>query len=362
METRAEATGYQRGEILLAFCRGCGFICNAAFDPALIKYTASYEETQGFSATFNTFHRDLAHSLMSRHDLNGKTVMEIGCGKGEFLTMLCELGAKHGIGFDPGYRPERNTSEAAGRIDFIIDFYSEKYAAYTADLICCKMTLEHIPNVSEFLRIISGSVADRQDVTIFFQVPEAGLILDQLGFWDIYYEHCSYFTTGSLSHVFEASGFEVLDIWTGYGEQYLMIEARPKRRAVETRDVAPGIADLARKVERFRDSCRANIEDWRERLRSFKAAGQKTVLWGSGSKGVSFLSTIGVSDQIACAVDINPYRQGKFMPGTGHEIVAPSTLKSLKPDNVIIMNPIYRREIGEQLASMSLRPNITTIA
>jgi hypothetical protein len=363
METRAAATGYQRGDIQLAFCRGCGFVCNAAFDPGLIRYTSSYEETQGFSATFNAFHRDLAQNLMDRHRLGGKTVMEIGCGKGEFLTMLCEMGAKRGIGFDPGYRPERNTSEAAKRIDFIVDFYSKRYASRTADFICCKMTLEHIPNVAEFLRIISDSVAGQEDTIVFFQVPEAMLILDQLGFWDVYYEHCSYFTAGSLARLFEGCGFDVLDVWTGYDEQYLMIEARPKRPAAAGQTGgAADIAELARKVERFRDSCRTNIAEWRRRLQAFKAAGQRTVLWGSGSKGVSFLTTIGVTDEIAGAVDINPYRQGKFMPGSGHEILAPAALRSLKPDNVIIMNPIYRKEIGEQLASMSLHPNIMTVA
>jgi SAM-dependent methyltransferase len=363
METRTEATGYQRGDILLAFCHDCGFVCNAAFDPGLIKYTSSYEETQGFSATFNAFHRDLAQRLMDRHRLDGKTVMEIGCGKGEFLTMLCELGAKQGIGFDPGYRPERNTSEAAKRINFVIDFYSKRYASYTADFICCKMTLEHIPNVGEFLGIISDSVAGQETTVVFFQVPEAMLILDQLGFWDVYYEHCSYFTAGSLARLFENCGFDVLNVWAGYDKQYLMIEARPKQPTAGVQSGgATDIADLARKVERFRDSCRTNIEDWRGRLQAFRAAGKRTVLWGSGSKGVSFLTTIGVTDEIACAVDINPYRQGKFMPGTGHEIVAPGTLDSLKPDNVIIMNPIYRTEITEQLASMSLSPNIMTVA
>jgi len=92
------------------------------------------------------------------------------------------------------------------------------------------------------------------------------------------------------------------------------------------------------------------------------AAGQRTVLWGSGSKGVSFLTTVGVTDEIASVVDINPYRQGKFMPGTGHEIVGPRFLESLRPDNVIIMNPIYRNEISEDLKKMSLSPNIMTVA
>jgi SAM-dependent methyltransferase len=362
MESRAEAVGYQRGSIRLVFCRDCGFIYNAAFDPALIKYSASYEETQGFSATFNAFHRDLAERLMARHRLRNKTVMEIGCGKGEFLTMLCELGAKQGIGFDPGYRPERNTSDAAKRINFVVDFYSERYAAYTADFICCKMTLEHIPNVAQFLRIIRASLEGKGQAVVFFQVPEATLILDQFGFWDVYYEHCSYFSSGSLARLFRECGFDVLDVWTGYDDQYLMIEARPKGPAGEPHGLDQSdIAELADKVERFRDNCRENVLAWRQRLRAFKSAGQRTVLWGSGSKGVSFLTTVGLTDEVAYVVDINPYRHGKFMPGTGHEIIAPSRLESFKPDNVIIMNPIYRNEIGRDLHAMSLTPNIMTV-
>jgi hypothetical protein len=289
--------------------------------------------------------------------------MEIGCGKGEFITMLCELGAKQGIGFDPGYRPERNTNEAAKRINFVVDFYSERYASYTADLICCKMTLEHIPNVGEFLRIVAAAAARREDTIVFFQVPEAKLILDQLGFWDIYYEHCSYFTTGSLRRLFESCGFDVLDIWTGYDEQYLMIEARAVRDRTARYDTENAeITEVGYKIAGFRDKCRTNILDWRRRLKDFAAVGKRTVLWGSGSKGVSFLTTIGVTNEVGCVVDINPYRQSKFMPGSGHEIVAPSALISVRPDNVIIMNPIYLKEIGEQLRSMSINADIMTVA
>jgi hypothetical protein len=90
--------------------------------------------------------------------------------------------------------------------------------------------------------------------------------------------------------------------------------------------------------------------------------GRKAVIWGSGSKGVAFLTTLGLGEEIACAVDINPHRHGYFMPGTGHRIVAPEELRKVRPDQVIVMNPIYRDEIGEQLRELGLEPELLTVA
>jgi SAM-dependent methyltransferase len=146
MPTREAALAYPRGDIHLALCEDCGFITNTAFDPSLHEYSERYEETQGFSPTFGAFHRALAQRLIDRYDLRHKTILEIGCGKGEFLTMLCQMGDNRGVGFDPAYIPERNAA-ADDRITFIRDFYSEQYADYQADFVVCKMTLEHIPDV-----------------------------------------------------------------------------------------------------------------------------------------------------------------------------------------------------------------------
>ncbi len=85
------------------------------------------------------------------------------------------------------------------------------------------------------------------------------------------------------------------------------------------------------------------------------------VLWGSGSKAVSFLTTLGITDELQYVVDINPHRQGMFMPGTGHAIVSPDFLAEYKPDRVIIMNPIYREEITKMLKERGVEPVISTV-
>lgn len=362
MSSREEALTFRRGDIALGFCSSCGFISNLAFDPAMHEYSSKYEETQGFSSTFNAFHRGLAQRLIDRFNLRGKDIIEIGCGKGEFLTMLCEMGENRGVGFDPAYIPERNTSSAKDKVKFIVDFYSERYTNYQADLVCCKMTLEHIQNTEEFVSMVRRSIGDRHETIVFFQIPDTTRVLRDIGFWDIYYEHCSYFSPGSLGRLFRRCGFDVMNLGTEYDDQYLMIEARPSRGAPtppipEEND----IESLRKDVSTFASSINGTLDKWRSVLSDSRQIGQKTVLWGGGSKGVAFLTTLGITDEIQYAVDINPYKHGTFMAGTGQEIVGPEFLRSYRPDNVIVMNPIYCKEIREDLNRLGVTAKLLPV-
>jgi SAM-dependent methyltransferase len=360
--TREEALAYPRGDLELAFCAACGFISNMAFDEKLTEYSGRYEETQSFSETFNAFHRSVAERLIARYGLQNKDVLEIGCGKGEFIALLAQLGNNRGVGFDPGYREERTSDALSGRLRFVKDFYSEKYSHYQADFVCCKMTLEHIHPAAKFVATVRRAIGERYDTAVFFQVPEATRIVRDCAFEDIYYEHCSYFTPGSLGRLFRRNGFDVLNLETEYAGQYLTIEARPARGAPcgplpEEEDLAA----LGRHVAEFPAKCHAKLDEWRRHVRDARGSGHRIVLWGSGSKAVSFLTTLGVGDSIDYAVDINPYRQGHYMPTTGQRIVSPTFLKEYRPDVVIIMNAIYRDEIAGELDRMALRPEIVAL-
>lgn len=361
---REEALAFQTGAITLAVCEACGFISNITFDEALTQYTARYEATQGYSPTFNKFHRALAQELIDRYDLRGKDIIEIGCDKGDFITMLAEMGDNRGVGFDPAYVPGRHPSPAADRLTFIPDFYSEKYAGYHADFICCKMTLEHIPDVGDFVSTVRRSIGDRPDTVVFFQIPNAQYVLGEVAFWDIYYEHCSYFTKGSLARLFRRCGFDVSDLWTAYDDQYLMIEARPATGAPKDSPLPEEETpvETMQRVDYFVKHYELRRDGWGRELARMQAEGRKVVLWGGGSKGVAFLTTLGQSvDEIAYAVDINPIKTGTFMAGTGQEIVAPAFLKEYLPDVVIIMNPVYCEEITADLKAMGLSPEIRTL-
>jgi len=227
------------------------------------------------------------------------------------------------------------------------------------------MTLEHIPDVGEFVKMVRRALGDRPDTTVFFQIPEIRRILRDLEFVDVYYEHCSYFSAGSLARLFRRSGFDVLALWTDYDDQYLMIEARPAvahNAGAHEAHLLPqedDLAVLAEDVAYFAENVQAELATWSEVVKS--ADYQRIVLWGGGSKAVAFLTTLGIRDEIRYAVDINPHKHGAFLAGTGQEIVAPAFLREYRPDLVIIMNPVYREEIASDLADMGLQPEIRSV-
>ncbi|MGH7495309.1 MAG: methyltransferase domain-containing protein [bacterium] len=362
MRTREIAMNYPKGDLILGFCPQCAFISNLAFDPGRHEYSSNYEETQGFSPTFNAFHRQLAAHLIERYELHDKTVIEIGCGKGEFLSLLCELGGNRGVGFDPAYVSERNPSTANDGLTFIKDFYSEAYDASQGDLICCKMTLEHIQPVAEFVRTVRRTTGNRRETIVFFQVPNISCILRDLAFWDLYYEHCSYFSPGSLARLMRNCGFEILDLWKNYNDQYVMIEARPHES--KPRPFLPqedDLVELTRAVAHFAENHTNRLKAWKRDLQTLQREGRRVVLWGGGSKAVAFLTTLGIQEEIEYVVDINPYKRGTFMAGSGQRIVAPAFLRDYRPDTVIVMNPIYRNEIQQALNSMGLCPEVKTV-
>lgn len=362
--SRAEALAFPTGDLELAFCRRCGFVGNRRFDPAVHAYSPEYEETQGFSPRFRRFLDDLADDQVRRHGLGRKTVLEIGCGKGEFLMTLLERGAARGVGVDPAYRPERTSSPATERASFVRDFYRpEREAAVRAEHVVCRHTLEHIPDVLAFLRSLRRGIGARPGVTLFFELPDLERILVERAFWDIYYEHCSYFTAGSLARLFRRAGFAVARTWTAYDRQYLMLEAAPAAAPVPPRPDDPeDVARTAAQVAAFAAGVRDQLAGLRAQAEGWRRAGRRAVLWGSGSKATGYLTTLGLRDEVTAVVDINPHKHGKFVAGTGHGIVGPASLVGLRPDIVLVMNPVYVEEIGAELRRMGLEPELAALA
>jgi SAM-dependent methyltransferase len=359
VEDRGRALAFPTGDIVLTLCEECGFIFNAAWDSERTIYSDQYEETQGFSPTFNAFNHAIAAELVESYDVRGKTVLEIGCGKGEFLSLICELGGNRGIGYDPSFVPARQRSEQDVR--FVREFFTDQTNEVAPDLLCCKMTLEHIGQKNQFLASVRA-VATHKNSVVFFQVPDVERILKEGAFWDVYYEHCSYFSATSLKRVFNGTGFAVQRVWTGYDDQYLMIVTSPAEHRFDERSGdAEGVAAIIGMSASFAAAAARSRAAWLGRIRNWAAAGQRTVLWGSGSKAVAFLTTLGLHDEIEHVVDINPYRVGKFLPGTGQKIVAPAFLRDYRPDKVIIMNPVYRDEVERELARQCCEPRVYTI-
>jgi len=359
MPTRQQALKFPRGTVDLGFCEECGFISNVAFDPSVLDYSSVYEDQQCFSPTFNTFAQDLAKRLIEKYDLYEKDILEIGCGKGDFLALLCELGHNRGVGIDPAYVKDRIQSKASDRLTFIQDYYSERYANFHGDLVCCRHTLEHIHNTAGFVGSVRRAIGNRLDTIVFFEVPDVTRILRELAFWDIYYEHCSYFSPRSLARLFRSCKFEVIGLSRAFDNQYLLIEARPVSEASgKVHELEESFEEIANDVKYFAAHCREKLDRWKNWLQQIVAEEKRAVVWGSGSKCVSFMTTLGVKDEIEYVIDINPFRQGKFLPGASKKIMPPEFLKEYKPDVTIVMNPIYCNEIRQMLDNMEVTTEV----
>lgn len=361
LDTREAALAFPRGDLLLAFCPACGFICNVLFEERVAEVASRHEDTQAHSPAYARYLRGLAADLVRRHGLHGRRVVEVGCGQGEFLALLAQLGGNEGLGFDPVYDAGRGVLDGTGARALAAP-YDSRQPPPEADLVCCKMTLEHIPDVAPFMSGLAGALRQEDAAHLMVQVPDAGRIFRDCAFEDIYYEHCSYFTAGSLARLVRAQGLAVDRIDIGYAGQHLTIEAHRAADAA-TRPPLPGEeppAGIAAWVGDFTATYARRVSQWRAQLARCQQRGP-VVLWGSGSKAVSFMKAVVEEQQIGHVVDINPFRQGRYVACSGQRIMAPAEVPDVRPAAVVVMNPVYREEVAGMLRDMDVDAQVLSL-
>lgn len=356
--TREEALGCPRGDIELNFCRRCGFIYNQAFDPGRLAYSQAYENPLYFSAYFRAYAESVARRLIERYDLRNKTIIEIGCGKGDFLSLLCELGDNRGVGFDPSYEGERSDSGESGKFTVLSEFYSERHRDCSGDCIVWRYVYEHIPDPTGFLTMVRRTIGDRTGTMVYVEVPDTLFILRDLSVWDIIYEHCAYFTAPSLRYVFARCGFEVRDIVSQYEGQYLGLEAAAGNGRAAAEPPAEG-GEVAPYVEVFSDNFARRRKAWQGQRELLER--KRSVLWGAGAKGVGFLNLLGIRDGVEYVVDINPHKHGTYIAGTAQRIVPPEFLREYRPELVLVTNPVYKDEIERMIKSLGVRTELVDV-
>ncbi len=356
-ETRAEAEQAPVGEIQLKYCANCGHVFNAAFDPGLISYTEDYENSLHFSARFQAYADWLAKHLVETYDIRGRTVVDIGCGKGDFLATICAAGGNRGYGFDRSYSSERATHRKDLDLTFVRDFYSERHAALAADLICCRHVLEHLADPGALVQQVRTAAGRGRETIVYFEVPNGLYTLRDLGIWDLIYEHCSYFSPASLGSLLRNNGFQVLDVLDLYEGQYIGIVCRPGAAEVRPGQAPAPTGDAAAHAAAFAARFRRKVKEWQASLDLLRWQGRRTVVWGGGSKGVTFLNLLS-TPLVEFMVDINPRKLGRHVAGTGQQVIAPEQLVEYRPDVVIVMNPVYRQEIRDKLDALGLSPEL----
>ncbi len=348
----ATARAVARGNIDLAACEACGFAFNRSFDPRLGELGARYESSQSASPRFNAFAAAKALSWVSRHRLEHKTVLEVGCGDGEFLKHLVSAGAGRAIGVDPLLDVARASESLPKGIELIPSLFDASLLDREADALVCRHTLEHVPDVLGFLELVREWAARAPHRVVLFDLPDAERIFGERAFWDVYYEHCNYFTAGTLRRAFERAGLRVLTVDHEFQGQYLSLEAVAEREPAR-RDPIDSGADRAL-YRSFAHDVRSSLRRCESALARLKDPSHPLMLWQGGSKTVGFLSALSHPEVIDGAVDVSPQRQGIFLPASGLPVYAPERLKALRPAHVILMNPAYHAEVAQTLADLGL--------
>ena len=329
------------GKMLLRQNRDILLVENAAFDPNLIQYDTDYQNNQCVSASFEQHTRDVLEILKASYP-EGSTLVEVGCGKGEFLELVQSDGYFVISGFDGAY--EGNNPDIEKRFLDLSD-------SIAADLVILRHVLEHIQRPHEFLALLAA-VFDGAD--IYIEVPEFDWIKSQQTFFDITYEHVNYFTTQALSKLFVSPGQQgVL-----FGDQYQYIvgklsdlDLNAYGRAYETDD---GWSTL-----RF-DELFPNLLSVITDLEA--ASGECSIyVWGAATKGVMFCHHLkrlrpDIFRRVYAAVDINPMKANRYLPSAHLPILDVDGFcrSTSGADLVVIMNPNYQQEIVAEMHARGL--------
>ena len=147
-----------------------------------------------------------------------------------------------------------------------------------------------------------------------------------------------------------------------YDGQYLVLEARPRPESDGATEVADAdiVAAVVDRAARFVERYKSSTAICRSKLQCFVDQGKTVVIWGGGSKAVSFLTSLEVGHLVELTVDVNPNKQGRFLVGTGHPVVAPEALRGYRDLQVIVMNPVYLTEVANSLRRLGIAAEITS--
>jgi hypothetical protein len=340
------APSVSRGDIDLVVCHGCGHLFNRSFDASLLAYDAAYENTLHYSKQFQDFARGLASRLVTDHGLAGTAVAELGSGPGHFLSMLCDAGAAEGHGFDPSYDPHRLGAPDHACVTISTDMFPAD-GSLQVRLAFSQHVLEHLHDPVAALAALRSAVAGSGGI-VYSEVPNGRLMLEQCALWDLIYEHLSYFVPTSLALACRRAGLEVTTMDASFGDQFLWCEATPDgTREQRPDDEAVEAAVAAARA--FGVAAERRIAEARDELAALATDGP-VVLWGAGSKGVTYLNLVSDVAPVAAVVDINPRKSGWGVPGTSLVISGPDVVDDLSPTTVLAANPVYVGEIAATLA------------
>jgi SAM-dependent methyltransferase len=343
LSERLEANAMSRGDLTIQRCQSCGFVFNSSFDKRLVKYDETYNNIN-LSSYYDSYILSIVQKLSRSIPLNG-VVVEVGCGQGLFLQKLCEYRNDIiCIGYDPSFKGEE--LQYHGRLKFEKTFLEDSLLPKKIDVVVCRHVIEHISNPREFLSILHNTLSDQglQNVKIIFETPCNEWIINNRVYWDFFYEHCSIFSAHSIWLAFQLVGFQPQAIDWVFEGQYLWIESFFSKNRDANSDTQSHRLPFMQSfdMEQFVNDEKEWCKIWMQRIESLP---QEIGVIGAGAKGVTFVNLFDPYNQkIVAVVDVSPQKKGKFIPGSGHEIIGYEDIVGKSIKSLLLLNPNYYNE------------------
>ena len=339
--------------------------CWLAQLPSFVPPDEIFHEYAYFSAYSDSWvehSRAYVDMISARLELTPDSlVVELASNDGYLLQHFLPKGIPV-LGIDPAANVARAAEERG--VSTLVEFFGVELAerlvgeGRRADLVLGNNVLAQVPDINDFVGGVAILLAPGGTAT--FEFPHLARLLEGLQYDTIYHEHFSYFSLTTIGKIFEAHGLRVIDVeeLPSHGGSLRVYaaheadarEASPAVSELIAREDAEGLRDPGR-YGRFAEEVEESKRALLDLLIELRRAGKQVVGYGAPGKGNTLLNYCGIrTDFLDYTVDRNPYKHGRFTPGTHIPILPPERIAETRPDAIVILPWNLAREIAAQLA------------
>ena len=355
--SRAEALDFPLGCLQLCGCLHCGFVWNAAYEAGLVPYNTAYENNQSHSACFVDHLEHVMDSLLLPEF--PVDILEVGCGQGDFLRELQKTRGVHvrrAVGCDP-------VLSGSCLCENILLLPGELNATmlpqdFIPTLGISRHVIEHVPEPELFLQNMLACAPTLTSLAL--ETPSLEWIVTNRAYYDLYYEHCSLFDAYALRAMLHRNGFGKVTVNSLFGGQYLLAVASRQGEGGDGSAENSNTAFMhqrAKNFAAFRSGQDVFWRHWGKTVYNLSERCGKIGVWGAASKGMTFVQRLGdMGMAIHCVVDINPRKQGCYVPCVGTPVISPEQALIEGVNAFVVANPLYFNEVRSFCQSLGASP------
>ena len=324
MPDESELENEKSMDLQLCQCPSCGLV---QFDCEPVGYYKDVIRAGGYSSTMSDLRHEQYKHFIETCNLQGRKIIEIGCGQGEFLDMLRDFPVE-------GYGIEHSAKLVKMALDKGLNVWEDfaesgdtKLANGPFDAFLSFNFLEHQPDPNGMMQCIYNNLTDGGVGLV--TVPNFEYILENNAFYELLRDHIANYTADTLTVLMNRNGFDVIEKTVVNRDTISFIVK--KRTKIDISGIKSGL-----------DTFNSHVRDY---IVSRVGSGKKLAVWGASHQSFTTLSTSGVGDKVSYIIDSAPFKQGKFSPASHVPIVSPDYFHENPVDSILIIAPGYTDEI-----------------